>query len=991
MIFKTAAEMLSQGTDEQKARASELRTASEDGARAQFSKDVAVGGETSTSSIDSVVDAHDYLHSEGNPSPFQNWEDLARTAIGSRIGSENDPVNINDLDFNGALVKIEGTKGDLRELWAKTLRHAVGTLVRADFFENETVEVVGNGDMYTIGDRALLVVGEATINVGSTQLTVTDGSIFSGQVTVDESTGVVFKDAQALPIKATLGGGFIEIATESGIASVEENWTAPLTTTTGKSLEVTTVGIPNGEIIRLLYGEQEITTAEVSGGKASLNIPDQAPFNSFEGTLSLVVRGPNTGDFITEIEVETIIIDVSVDGPTVINALEHYNQIIEVTHDYEGMVLSVGVLLGTIQLESVVGQSLQFKFPSAPDIASLPAGEIELAIGFNRGDDTEPIVVRKQVEIKHPVITIQESWSEEHLNSQVVSPTITVGLDGLVNSPLNFPVLLNGSVEGSIGDPIDIADLTKDQDNDQFQIEVCVGTVQVGTELEFVYSSSETFSVHTSVPDDKIEFVSRPRTTPVSAISTDLILVTGNIVVPATELIVTYSLYDITSTDPSFELTRRRISELNDGRHTVLITVEDAYGNFFETSTEFIVQHPTISVAAQWVNTLINLNLVSEGKVLVTTDEAGADAEVEITLEDRTINGFLGQDIQLPSDLLVDKEGNQVTATISVGKDDQGYFYNESSDFNIDTIPPNLTVTGPMGPYDGFKDINFVVTTSDNSSIIVCSLNDSTELTVNTEKTDHHSFTLTRAQLATLQDGDHQILVIAADDAGNQTELVRRFTVEHPVVALHPSWTGTLGLADLPAAFLTVSGVPVGEMVSVSFGGGLTKTAMVEGLTGGKSVEVGDRTFTTDPKSRFCPRMERRSPSRPRPPIRESTRAWPTLEIFRSKTSLARLSMLRLRFLRRMSIPSTKVLPWTRSSSHRRHSDCLDRLCDHRTQLQRVRRRDFGRRFHLRHIPHAGTRSIRDLQPRRRIGLCPTRTGSLSLPHQCHRRSREHR
>ena len=37
----------------------------------------------------------------------QNWEDLARTAIGSRIGSENDPVNINDLDFNGALVKIE--------------------------------------------------------------------------------------------------------------------------------------------------------------------------------------------------------------------------------------------------------------------------------------------------------------------------------------------------------------------------------------------------------------------------------------------------------------------------------------------------------------------------------------------------------------------------------------------------------------------------------------------------------------------------------------------------------------------------------------------------------------------------------------------------------------------------------------------------------------------------------------------------------------------
>ena len=66
------------------------------------------------------------------------------------------------------------------------------------------------------------------------------------------------------------------------------------------------------------------------------------------------------------------------------------------------------------------------------------------------------------------------------------------------------------------------------------------------------------------------------------------------------------------------------------------------------------------------------------------------------------------------------QEGNQVTATISVGKDDQGYFYNESS-INIDTIPPNLTVTGPMGPYDGFKDINFVVTTSDNSSILLLS------------------------------------------------------------------------------------------------------------------------------------------------------------------------------------------------------------------------------------------------------------------------------
>ena len=151
------------------------------------------------------------------------------------------------------------------------------------------------------------------------------------------------------------------------------------------------------------------------------------------------------------------------------------------------------------------------------------------------GHDTEPIVVRKQVEIKHPVITIQESWSEEHLNSQVVSPTI-VGLDGLVNSPLNFPVLLNGSVRFHWRSE-DIGDLTKDQDNDQFQIEVQVGTVQVGTELEFVYSSSETFSVHTSVPDDKSS-LSHGHGQLVSAISTDLILVTGNIVVPATELIV---------------------------------------------------------------------------------------------------------------------------------------------------------------------------------------------------------------------------------------------------------------------------------------------------------------------------------------------------------------------------------------------------------------------------------------------------------------------
>ena len=66
-------------------------------------------------------------------------------------------------------------EGDLREP-DKTLRHAVGTLVRGDFFENE-VEVVEK--IETPSEIAcLLVVGEATINVGSTQLTVTDGSIF---------------------------------------------------------------------------------------------------------------------------------------------------------------------------------------------------------------------------------------------------------------------------------------------------------------------------------------------------------------------------------------------------------------------------------------------------------------------------------------------------------------------------------------------------------------------------------------------------------------------------------------------------------------------------------------------------------------------------------------------------------------------------------------------------------------------------------------------
>ena len=142
---------------------------------------------------------------------------------------------------------------------------------------------------------------------------------------------------------------------------------------------------------------------------------------------------------------------------------------------------------------------------------------------------------------------------------------------------------------------------------------------------------------------------------------------------------------------------------------------------------------------------------------------------------------------------------------------------------------------------------------------------------------------------------------------------------------------------------------------------------MVEGLTGGKSVEVATAPFTTDRSRGSVPDGTKISfPTRPHPRIHKGVAYF---GIFRSKTSSPD-SRCSITILRRMSIPSTKVLPWTRSSII--DDTQIVSIDSATTELSfNVSGTRFGRRFHLRHIPHAGTRSIRDLQPRRRIGLCP--------------------
>ena len=219
------------------------------------------------------------------------------------------------------------------------------------------------------------------------------------------------------------------------------------------------------------------------------------------------------------------------------------------------------------------------------------------------------------------------------------------------------------------------------------------------------------------------------------------------------------------------------LSSLSEGNHTLKITVSDNAGNMAIESINFGID---------LTPPIIQIHEPVEGYYYNTST-----LEINISISD-TLSGINSSSIQLFLDgqavTSFTYTGEYITATLSGISD--GFHTitvlvadkasNEISDqvnFTIDTISPELSIISPAdGAYYNTQNIQLTLTASDNIELLTADIYIDGNLYKQLDLTGQQTFSYNES--VQLSEGQHTVIVIVSDIAGNRASLDISFVID---------------------------------------------------------------------------------------------------------------------------------------------------------------------------------------------------------------------
>lgn len=221
---------------------------------------------------------------------------------------------------------------------------------------------------------------------------------------------------------------------------------------------------------------------------------------------------------------------------------------------------------------------------------------------------------------------------------------------------------------------------------------------------------------------------------------------------------------------------------LSQGPHTITATIQDNAGNTATATSQFQVVTQSALVlqivqpaAGAFLNSLtVPVQITYSDNVSINT----STLKVTVNGVDRT-SAFTVTASGATGTVTGQQGANQIVASISDVSSQQA---TASAAFNIDTVPPVLTIQAPPpGSTHGSSTVAYSVQYSDDQALDLTSLKISVDGTALAVTPGPNSASGT----VTLADGNHTLTALIKDKTGNQTPASSTFSVDTTAPSIH--------------------------------------------------------------------------------------------------------------------------------------------------------------------------------------------------------------
>ncbi|WXG41878.1 MAG: Ig-like domain-containing protein [Candidatus Freyarchaeum deiterrae] len=222
-----------------------------------------------------------------------------------------------------------------------------------------------------------------------------------------------------------------------------------------------------------------------------------------------------------------------------------------------------------------------------------------------------------------------------------------------------------------------------------------------------------------------------------------------------------YSPDSVVNTTTSYQVS------LSDGLHTVNVTAVYQDGNSSSSIVSFTVDTtpPTVTITSPSNGTLFNTSSVM-------VNWTGSDANSGIAYFEVRIDEGSWTNVSASPSYTFTSVTNGTHTVDVVAFDLAGNNATASVSFNVDTIPPTVTITSPtMGVLLNTSSVTVNWTGSDDTGISYYEVRNDSSSWINMGTSTSYTFT-------SLSDGSHTVYVMAFDLAGNNATTSVSFTVD---------------------------------------------------------------------------------------------------------------------------------------------------------------------------------------------------------------------